>query len=241
MHAIADPVELQYARLWHGFTEVFDADIDATNQWAKTAPNSGTAVVSDGVGNGLTLTPSTLTTDNDEIYVDRKYETFKPAASRPFFGETRLAYTQGATNAGNICFGFADAVGANLLVDDGAGPKTSGSFILFFSKDGGLNWWVGVSISTTQTLKELTAAQSLDKQAHTAGSSSDQTLRIEVMPKANSKADVAFLINGVVVYKIMDWDFTSVTDMQAVIGAKNGTTANELPKFYYMSAHQRRA
>ena len=236
--AMADSPALRHAREYHGFDRIWDTDPDTTFDWIKTG--EGTAVITDGGGNGLLLTPSAGTIDNDEVYLDREFETFKPANNTPSSCETMLSYAQAATNAGNLVVGFTDAVAANLLVDDGAGPKTSGSFALFYSKDGGLNWWVGISVGSTQTLVELTAANSLDKQAHEAGSSSNQILRIDLMPKAGSLCDVAFIIDGVTVRKFMDWDISSITDMQYVVGAKNGSTADETPTIFYSSAWQKR-
>ncbi len=235
---MADSSALQYAREHHGFDRVWDTDPDTTFDFITTG--EGTAVVTDGGGNGLLLTPSAGTVDNDEVYVDREFETFKPASNTPSFCETMLAYTQKATNAGNLVNGFTDAVAADLMQDNGGGPKTSGSFTLFYSKDGGLNWWVGISVSSTQTLVELTAANSLDKSAHEVGNSSNQILRIDLMPKPGNLCDVAFILDGVTVYKFMDWDISSITDMQYVMGSKNGSTINETVTVYYSSAWQKR-
>jgi hypothetical protein len=154
--------------------------------------------------------------------------------------QTRLNFEEVSTNTCNVIAGITDAVAANLLVNDGGGPKTSGSTIAFFKKDGNLNWWVHVSVGATQSSIELNAANSLDKVAHAAGGTTRQTLRFDVKPKTSAVADVTFFIDGAPVYKFTDWTFTNFTEAQAVIGCKGGTAAAMSVLVDYVGCFQKR-
>lgn len=228
MKGLCIPQHVLDARLSHGFFDDFDGFLTAQSGAGYTVVTAvdGTVINTDGAGGIVTITNAVATIgDNEDAYLAKEPEQFLLAASKPLKYGARLKFSEVSTNTCNVITGLTDAVAADLLVSDGGGPKVSGTTLAFFKKDGNLNWHVHVSLSTTQTIAELTAANSLDKVAHAAGGTAFQWLEIEFDPKNSTQADVIFYIDGVAVYKITDYVFTSATEMQAVTGCKGGTAA----------------
>ena len=209
-----------------GFADHFVDFVDG-GRWTDTSGDTGAAVAKiDGAGGLVTLT--TGATDNNECYLHTTSELFKVAQDKPCEFEAWLSHTEANTDDANVACGFMDAVGANAILDNGGGPKSSYSGAVFFKVDGGTNWNIEVSNGGTQTTVELTAANSLDGVAHTAGGGSQQKFRIEIVPYNSTKAEVRFFIDGVLVYKVTEWTYTSVTEMDAFIGVKAGDTNSEV-------------
>jgi hypothetical protein len=213
----------------HGFCDDFDGFLTAQSgsQYTVVTAVDGTVLNADAVNGVVNIKTAAATAGDEDCYLAREPEAFLFAANKPLTFEARVQSTEDDTNQNNLIVGLTDAVAANLLVSAGAGPKTSGTTLAFFKKDGGLNWWVHCSLSTTQTSVELTAANSLDKQAHVGSGASFQKLRIEFMPYSSTQADVLYYIDDVLVYKISGYVFTSATEVQAVCGAKDGDSADE--------------
>jgi hypothetical protein len=217
--------------LQHGFFDDFQGFLTATStdKYTVVTAVDGTVLQIDAAQGGVAIKSAAASAaGNEDCYLVREAETFKPAASKPLKFGALVQATEDDTNQNNLFVGLTDAAAADLLVNDGAGPKTSGTTLAFFKKDGGLNWWVHVSLSTTQTSVELTAANSLDKTAHVGSGAAKQLLEIEFLPKNSTQSDVVFYIDGVAVYKITDYVFTSATDVQAVVGCKDGDATDEV-------------
>lgn len=225
----------------HGIADDFYHYVTG-DDFSTVATDSGTAADSDAAGGVLVINPSDgSVVNNDETYVKGTQEVFKFAADKPIDFEIRLQYAEANTDDANVFAGVVDAVAANLLVDDGAGPKTTASGMGFFKVDGGTNWKIWASLSTTQTAVELTAANSLDGVAKTAGGSSYQRLRCVFLPKTSALADILYFIDDVLVYKITDFTFTSATEMQIGFGMKNGADTNvETLNVDYVRCRQKR-
>jgi hypothetical protein len=223
----------------YGFHEDFLQFVTG-DLFTDTSADSGAAVANvDAAGGTVTLT--TGATDNNECYLLSTKELFLVAAGKSLFAEARLKYSEANTDDANVFFGFMNAVAADSILDNGAGPKSSYSGALFYKVDGGTNWKVQSSITTTRTGDtELTAANSLDKTVHVAGSTAYQILRIDITPKSSTKADVEFSIDGVLVYKITDWTYTSATEMNVFVGVKAGDTNSEVVTVDYLTAFQKR-
>lgn len=228
----------------YGFFDDFQGFLTAASTPLYTVVTAvdGTVLRKDSRPGGVEIKSAAASAaGNEDTYLAREPESFLPANDKPIIFEALVQATEDDTNQNNLIAGLTDGVAANLLVSDGAGPKTSGTTLAFFKKDGGLNWWVHVSLSTTQTSVELTAANSLDKVAHVGSGSASQRLRIECVPKNSTQADVAFFIDGVLVYKISDWVYTSATDMQAVCGCKDGDAGDEVTiNLFYWFCYQTR-
>lgn len=212
-----------------------------TNVWTTTATDSGTAAVGDAVGGILQLLPSDgSVADNDEVYVQTK-ELFKIAVGKPLMCGAYIQFTEAATNAANVMFGFMDAPIANSIVDNGAGPKTSYSGAVFYKVDGQTQWQCQYSDGATQTSSGvLTALTTLNKQAQTAGGSSYVKLEIEIVPTSATLCDVMFSINDVCVYKMLDRTYASATEIALMVGAKNGSANQETINVDWMYAIQKR-
>ena len=152
-----------------------------------------------------------------------------------------MQFAEANTDDENILVGLLDAVGANSLQDNGAGPPASYSGAVFFKVDGGTTWNVETSNSTTQTTNELvsTNANNLSRKTQTAGGAAYQTLRIEYTPYSATNAYVSFFVDGVQCCQ-HDYVFTSATEMQIGIGVKNGGANNETLNVDYVVAVQER-
>lgn len=230
-------------RLRNQFTiqDDFTRDVDSAD-WVTTLTDTGTASVGDAAGGVLAIVPSDGTVaDNDEAYVESANEVFKFAADKPLLFEARVQFTEANTDDANVLVGVMDAVGANSLQDNGAGPPASYSGAVFFKVDGGTVWQTETSNSTTQTTTELSATNvnNLAKKAVTAGGSAYQTLRIVVTPYSSTNAYVDFFVDGVQVAQ-HDYVFTSATEMQVALGVKNGSTNLETLNVDYVACSQKR-
>lgn len=213
-----------------GFQDDFHGFLTASSapEYTVVTAVDGTALLSDAAGGKVAIKSAVATAGNEDCYLVREPEAFLFAANKPLTFEASVQSTEDDTNQNNLFVGLTDAAAANLLVDNGAGPKTSGTSVGFFKIDGGTNWWVHCSLSTTQTSVQLTALNSLDKTAHAPGGSAYQKLRIEFIPFNSTQADISFYIDDVHVYKISGYVFTSATEMQAVCGTKDGDSADEV-------------
>ena len=224
----------------HGIHDDFDHFITA-DRWTFVGDSGETQAVTDAAGGILSIACDG--DDNDEAYIHTTYELFKFAQNKPIVAEVRQSYEEANTDDANIIIGFFDAIAANVLVDDGAGPKTSGSGFGFFKEDGETLWSVYASKSSTQTKVQLTASNSRDGLAKTAGASATgtyQVLKFEFCPTASDRAHFNFYIDGVHVYTISDFDWSSGTDMDIGFGAKAGAANTETLLIDYVSAYQSR-
>jgi len=222
----------------HGFFEDFDHVVSA-DRWTKIATDSGTLTVGDAAGGVITLAPSDGTVaDNDEVYLHTTAELFLFAAGKPLFVEARIQYAEVNTDDANVLFGLMNAPAANHLQDNGGGPAASYSGAVFFKEDGQTVWTVENSISTTQKTTQLTAANSLDGVAKTAGGASYTVLKIEVIPHGGGSMDISFWIDNILVAKHKDQSYASATEMAVILGAKNGGANNESILCDYIQAWQ---
>lgn len=135
------------------------SDINAID----TITDSGTVLMGDDINGVATLTPADGTVaDNDEAYLATPNEIFRFGTNREIYGRFKFRYTAVVAADPNICVGFQNAVGANSIVDNGAGPKTSGSCLAVFKNDGGTVFVVASACNgtatTTTTNKTIAAA-----------------------------------------------------------------------------------
>lgn len=224
-----------------GFIDQFQG-YHADQGYTLVTAVDGTVTNIDGAGGGVAIKSAAASASgNEDAYLVREPEAFLFAADKPLIFEALVQATEDDVNQNNLFVGLTDGAAANLLVNDGAGPKTSGTSLAFYKVDGGLNWWIHASLSTTQTKVELNAANSLDKIAKVGSGSAKQRLRIEFCPKNATQADVLFFIDGTLVYKLTDWVFTSATEAQAVCGCKDGDSGDETTiNLFYWFCYQRR-
>lgn len=238
------PVELQVGRKQFGFFEDFNEFVSG-DLFTDTSADAGAAVANvDAAGGAVTLT--TGATDNNECYLLTTKELFLFAANKPILFEARLKYTEANTDDANVAMGLMNAVGANSIIDDGAGLVASYSGACFFKIDGGTNWKVETSLAATRTgTIELTAVNSLDKVAKTAGGGSYMGFRIEIVPISSTQAEASFYIDSdddgdfTLVQKIT-FTYTSATEMMAFVGVKAGGANSEVVTVDYVACYQKR-
>ena len=239
MSKLVDLLDELDKRRTFGFFDDLEWFVTA-HRYESTISDLGTIVQEDAAGGRIRLEPSDGTVgDNDETYLGTLEEMFLFASDKPIVIEARVQFTEANTDDANIIFGLADVVAANHLQDNGAGPLASYSGMVFFKVDGGTTWQAETSIAGTQTTTDLTAANSLDKVAKTAGGASFQVLRITFEPYSSTKANVAFWVDGVLA-KTHDFTYTSATEMQLFAGVKNGGANHEKLVLDYWAAYQLR-
>jgi hypothetical protein len=115
---------------------------DQSDLWAiDTVTDTGTVLIGDEAGGVVTLTPSDGTVaDNDEAYIATPNELFRYLAANEIYGTCRLKFAEVTAAIVNVAFGFQNAVGANSIIDDGAGLKVSGSTLAIYKIDGEAVW-----------------------------------------------------------------------------------------------------
>ena len=151
-----------------------------------------------------------------------------------------MAWTEANTNQMNVFFGFT-SVPAESLQATPCVPLASFSGFGFYKKAGTLQWSVFVSNGATQTLVDLTALLSYNKQVVSSpNSSAFQVLKIEVTDVSSTTCDVLFYVDTVLVYKIKGYVWTSSVAMSLAIEAKGGSTTSETLVLDYYQVVQNR-
>lgn len=222
-----------------GFFDDFDYFV-TTDRFTSILTDSGGASVSDAVGGILALTASDGTVaDNDQTYIKGSKEIFKFAADKPILVDALIQFTEANTDDANVAVGLANAVAADLIVDDGAGMKTSGSMLAIYKVDGSTVWKVISSCNATQTISTSST---------TAGGSSYQWLQIQWKPVGSTYSEATFFVDGVQLIDsttlkpiVHRFDYSdSPTEMQFFAGVKNGGGNLETLNLDYASAWQKR-
>lgn len=224
----------------HHFLEDFDKTLVA-GEWAATLTDTGTAAVGDAVGGIVTLTPSDGTVaDNDEVYLFTAKELFLFLANRNVYGRAKVSFVETAAGIYNALFGFANAPAADLIVDNGAGLRASGSLLALEKRDGETAWrlttrngaTVQSTLSTASTTMTAGQFQILEVQAEDVGNGS---MRCTGRVNGRQLVDV----NGLPIrHSVL---IASATEMAVGVGAKLGAiTNNDLLLCDYVYAAQGR-
>ncbi len=208
------PEHLLLGRQIHGFHDDFYS-FTAGALWTLSTDIDGAAAVQDAAGGKVSISSAVATAGNEGAYLANTKESFLFADDKPLVCEALLDYTEAATNQANVIVGLMDAVGVTALGNDGAGPKASYSGAVFYKADGETVWRCESSVATAQ-VTTVTAS--------TAGGAAAQRLRIEFQPVTSSDGEVKFFIDDILVAK-HNITFTSATEMQMVLGVKDGGAA----------------
>jgi hypothetical protein len=210
----------------------FVSEALANLTYSTSTADGGTAAVGDEVGGVLTLVTSAATdTDNDENWLTTINEVFLCGNGRSIEGKARIQFAEAATNAANVFFGFGSAIGAaNTLVDDGAGPRTSGNIIGIYKVDGDTVWRCVTRHGSTTNVTDTASTT-------TAGSSSYQVLEVSIADGGSSGSSlVTFRVDGVELKDstgatiVHTFPNASATEMQFGIYAKQGSATPESVK-----------
>ncbi len=214
----------------------------STIKWATTLTDNGTALTGNNRKGVLTILPSDGSVgDDDEAYVASVNNVFLYANSAPIYGRAFIQYTEGDVSHANVCFGFMSTVAANAIVDDGGGPRASGSTAVIYKVDGGTVWRCQTRNNSVSTDTVSTT---------TAGTASAYTL-LEILIHdytnlpGSGQVQVTFKVNGtflkdsngiVIKHTVL---VASASAMSLWIGMKNGETVTvETLLVDYLYAHQ---
>lgn len=222
--------------LWDDFTA------ERTDlQWIDTIADGGTAEIADGA-NGIMTLSVVDSTDNDEVYLESAVETFLVAANRSLYFRTRIQFTEINTDDANIAVGFANAPGADLIIDDGAGLKTTGNWFSIYKVDGETVWRANCRNSTATG-----AGSALGTLSNTtAGGASYQVLEIFINDFDGTNVEVLYKVDGqyltdsnnlVIRHRLA---ISGSTEMAAFFGAKSGGANPETLNIDYCYASQNR-
>jgi hypothetical protein len=198
------------------------------HMWTSVISDSGTISVGDAHGGVLTIAASDGNSpDNDESYLKSTAEIFKFDIDNTMRCGALLKFTEANTDDANVAFGWMNAVAANSIQDDGAGPAASFSGAVFYKVDGGTVWRVRSSIGTTYTDTVLTNA---------SNGAAYQLLEIEYKAISLTRGLVSFYIDGAVCLDpdagyakplLHTVDATSATEMNLFAGIKCGGASAE--------------
>lgn len=232
------PAELANAKNTFALFEDFDWYI-SPHRWTATLTDTGTVSMVSGTTR-VAITPSDGTVaDNDEAYLATTNANFLVAAGKNLYGEALIQFTEGNTDDANIAFGFASSVAANLIVDDGAGLRASGTVFAIYKVDGGTKW---VCVSRNG------ATAYTNTSSTTAGGSAYQTLGIEIVELLSTACTVTFKVDGVILrddttgqpirHNVL---YSGLSAAQLFFGIKNGAiTTVETLNVEYAAAVQAR-
>lgn len=199
----------------HDQTDLFEVD---------TVTDSGTVAIGDAANGVVVLTPSDGTVaDNDEAYLATPNETFLFAANRELFFQARVQFTEVAAGVLNCAFGFANAVAANLLIDDAGGLRASGSLAAIYKVDGESVWRCTARSNSVVTTTTSTTA---------ASAATWYTLEILATDAGNGNHTVVYKVDGVPLRDANNQvirhtiPVASATEMQMFAAAKLGAITN---------------
>jgi len=236
MKSLVDKHNALLLRRTFGMSDDFD-NYASGGKWTSVLNGSATIAAGDAQFGVLTLS-AIDSTNNRELYLRSTQAVFLFADSKPIYIESRVQFTEQNTSAANVGFGVANAVANGLLVDDGAGMKTSGSFASIFKVDGGTAWKTGCSVGSSQSITQSEA---------TAGGSAYQVLGIQIEPQGTI-AEITYFVDGLQLRDsttrknpIKDFlTFTGAAAMQLFVGLKNGSTSAETLLVDYIFAEHLR-
>jgi len=236
MKVLDFPQDVKERRMF-GFFDDFEWYI-SPHRWSSLAADAGSSVSIGASAPGGTVVLTTGATDNNEAAVATTNSPFKMADDKPLFYETRLQYTEANLDDANLFAGFANGINsADMLSDNGAGPKASFSGAGIYKVDGETVWRCVSSKGATQTVTQSTRA---------AGGGTPQTIRVEIQSVDPATAEVTFYVdddplrdvNGNVIKHVVA--FASAVAMQAGVYAKAGGGTSEVVNVDYVAVYQLR-
>ena len=133
------------------FDDFFAYDATATvGNWAVVEDAGATAPDAITDAEGGVLRVGCDGDDNDECYVSSIAESWLFTTTKNLWFEARVSLTEAATDDANWIIGLSDTVGADSLLDDGAGPMASYDGAVFYKIDGTMQIGFETSNAGTQ-------------------------------------------------------------------------------------------
>lgn len=207
--------------------------------WTSLAVDAGTSVAIDAAGVGGIVKLTTGATDNNEAGLFTTNELFLLAAGKSLRAGVRLQFTEANTDDANMLFGFADAPGADALLDNGGGVSTAfTTAILIYKIDGGTVWRFHVENGADTDLYTSTL---------TAGGSSYQWLEIlgDVVDGSIDEYGFTFKLDGLDVLNTdtgrplrLSIPYASATEMDFGVYVKAGSANSEVVNVDKIYAYQ---
>lgn len=202
------------------------------DRYTSLAADSGASVaVGDAAAGGIVLT--TGATDNNEAAVRTTNEIYAFRAAKPFGMVAKISYAEANTDDANVMVGFMNALGANAMLDNGAGPKASFSGAIIYKVDGGTRWQCRSSIGTTYVSTDLVGTDLNNRSRTTQTAGGAQTLEIRVSGQTLAAQTITYLIDGVLVAQHVI-DATSGTEMNLGAYVKAGSANSEVVTVTYL-------
>jgi hypothetical protein len=219
-----------------GFADDFEWYI-SPHRWTSLAADAGSSVAVTAGATGGVLALTTGATDNNETLAFSA-SIFKPAPNKPLYCEALVQWTEANTNAANVAFGLASSPGPDLIVNDGAGMRTSGTVIAIYKVDGESVWRF-----VTRNGTDFTISVSQEP----AGGANYQKLGIEVLDVMGSFATVVPTIDGRLMIDATSGQpirhtllLTSIVAAGLFAGNKAGGANSEVLSVDYMACYQAR-
>lgn len=224
-----------------GFSDDFFEFVTG-DMWTDLSADAGATIASTAiVGGGVLLTTGAV--DNNEAVLHTTNIIGKIAVGKPLIAECRLQYAEAATDDANVGFGIMSSMGIDPLLDNGAGPKGNYSGAVIYKTDSdttnGNVWKCETADGATKVNTILTAANSLDKTAKTAGGSAAAVLRITIETISSTQCEVVFTIDGITVAKHLA-TYANAANFSAFVAAKAGGANSETVTVDYIKFYQKR-
>lgn len=192
--------------------------------WVDTITDTGTVLMGDAKGGVAVLTPSDGTVaDNDEAYLASANALFLFADGCPLYAKARVKFSEVTATVANVAFGLQNAVGANSILDDGAGLKVSGSTLGVYKVDGSAVWKCVSACNGVATVSTSTKA---------AVAGNWYTLEIQAIDYDGVTMTVSFHVDGEVLRDSAGLPIrhsvavANAALMQAFAGVKLGANTN---------------
>lgn len=217
--------------IFDDFAYYVDADL-----WTKLASDTNATVAHEGDSGKTRL--KLFTGDavlNNEAAVRTTNEIFKFTANKAMVAEALIEFAESATDDAKVAFGFGDVIAANWITDAGAITATDAAVI-----------WKTTDSTVWRFHTEINGSSTASVSTTTAGGSSPQTLRIEIVPRSATVFEARPYVDGVQLKDAnnipIKHDITlgTATDMEvgAYVKAGSGTSGQETLYVDYIYAAQ---
>lgn len=224
----------------------FSRGIDTLFQWQPTVPDNGTWSAEDAINGVCKLTPSdSSVADNDEIYLASQQEPFVFKAGCPIYASCRMQFVEANADRANVIFGLMNAVAANSLIDDGGGPRASGSVCCIYKRETerywrtqGRDYWDVQDMESQEPAGVISRVESIDGVVTTT--TPWQTLEMWIedpRPPYTVKERVmiaTFAVDGRRLPVVHELSIINATEMQLFVGVKNGSAVMETLKVNWL-------
>jgi len=157
--------------------------------------------------------------DNDEAYLFTFKESWILTAGYSLWMEARVAFVEGSTNKGNFLVGMTDAAGADMIADDGAGPKSEYDGAVFWNLEGALTRSFETSNATTQSTATSCGS-------HVSGTFTNYGIWFKTESTSDTVAVCTPYIDGVA-YTARNLTLSGLAEMEFCVGCKSDGTAEE--------------